>query len=374
MKTRTTTHRRAVTFGVPAVLLVLLVLSACAMGGDEAASSDPAAPVVETFSTSAGVNRIATSEPNVVPEGDARDPWMGADAWVTAVQKGQEYIAEHPEPQNVQVLKGMTTAEVWSYMVQHVSGSLGVSCQYCHDINNYAADPYPQKISARLMMLMVNELNGQFVSQVPAWGGRYVTCATCHNGEPQGMLAYSEQNGVVPQNASGAQLETFKIDTYAVAPDYNAISTHPNTGKMLEMVNYLDANWSRFVLPRTEPIPEMVFDDRRNYLDFDGTIYAGVGCYTCHQGVQVPTGAVSKYEMLNLPDQGYIQMPPRTRGIIPTELVNLSNEELAALDLTARDLTDGERAALEEQLAELAELEAQQEVFRRETNGLSFNQ
>jgi photosynthetic reaction center cytochrome c subunit len=61
------------------------------------------------------------------------------------VQAGQAWISANPNTVNVQVLTGLTSAEVWTYMVQYVSGGLGVGCQYCHDINNFAADTYPRR-------------------------------------------------------------------------------------------------------------------------------------------------------------------------------------------------------------------------------------
>lgn len=158
------------------------------------AAADAQAP----YNGSDGVTAIVEAEPNEPTDG--REPWLGEDAWRVAVQKGQEYISQYPEPQNVQVLKGMTTAQIWVYMQQHVSGAMGVSCQYCHDINNYAADPYPAKISARLMLLLVRDLNAQFIANIPNWRGNYVQCATCHNLQPVDMATFSPQfdNSVPP--------------------------------------------------------------------------------------------------------------------------------------------------------------------------------
>lgn len=136
------------------------------------------------YNLSDEITKLSNAEPNQPT--DNRQPWLGADAWREGVQAGQEYVAQFPEPQNVQILTGMTTAQIWVYMQQYVSGALGVGCQYCHDINNFAADPYPQKVAARLMMVMVNDVNTNFIVDLPEWQGNYVQCATCHVGEAVG--------------------------------------------------------------------------------------------------------------------------------------------------------------------------------------------
>lgn len=320
-----TIRKNSIVAIVPTAILTLLVLSACALGSEETDI-----PSEATYSGSEGVRLITTSAPNVVPEGDPREPWLGEQAWIDAVQTGQTYIDDFPEPQNVQVLQGMTTAEIWIYMQQHVSGALGVSCQYCHDINNYAADPYPEKISARLMLLLVNDINSQFLSQTPGWGGRYATCATCHNMQPQGMLAFSTQNNFVPEDEAGRDIPTWKIDTYAIAEDYQSVHNNIKTGKMLAMVDWMEDNWSSYVLPRREPITEIDRSDRLNYVVFgeegNETIYAAPNCYTCHSGVNIPTSAVSKFEMTRLPDNGYTVMPPQVRGLTEEELQEFEAE------------------------------------------------
>lgn len=284
-------------------LLVLFSLSAC---GGEAAEA-PALPTPSAYSTSDGVRAIAQAEPNAPTDG--RQPWLGADAWIAAVQAGQAYVGANPQPQNVQILSGMSTAAVWSYMVQHVSGPLGVSCQYCHDISNFAADPYPQKISARLMLRLVRDLNGQFLSQTPDWKGNYVQCVTCHQGQPIGMLGYSERNAVEAREGDQT-LQPWVVDTFAVHPDQQFVLQHPTTGKMLEMVNWMQDKWPGYVLPRLEPIEEpLPANDRRNYVNYDGTIYNVPNCYTCHQGNQIPTGDVTRATLDAMRDKGANVLP-----------------------------------------------------------------
>jgi photosynthetic reaction center cytochrome c subunit len=77
--------------------------------------------------------------------------------------------------------------------MQRVSAAMGVSCQYCHDINNYSADSYSQKVSARLMFILVQDLNSQYMVNLPNWRGNYVQCDTCHNLEPINLPSVSDQ-------------------------------------------------------------------------------------------------------------------------------------------------------------------------------------
>ncbi len=290
--------------GAVLLCVVLFGLGACASAEAEADTDAAPAP----YDAEASVQVIIEAEPND-PQADnpddPREPWMGADAWSEAAQAVSSYVAEHPEPRNVQVLTGMSTGEIWNYMQQHVSGALGVGCQYCHDITDYGADPYPEKVTARLMMLLVRDANGQFVTSVPNWQGNYVQCATCHRGQPTGMLAYSAQPGTLP------------FDAYAIDPDYNYVAAHPATGTMLAMRDHMDTNWASYALPRREPIEEIPAEvqyDRMKYLTFDETIYAAANCYTCHAGNRIPQAAITRAALDEMRGGGGTVLPFVLRG------------------------------------------------------------
>lgn len=150
-----------------------------------------AAAAVAPYDPSSGVRLITASAPNTPTDG--REPWLGLNEWAAGVQAGQEYVAQFPQPLNVVVLQGMTTAQIWGYMQQYVSGALGVGCQYCHNINNFASDEYPQKTAARNMLRLVNDMNAQFIVNLPNWRGNYVQCATCHNSQPINMDPVGER-------------------------------------------------------------------------------------------------------------------------------------------------------------------------------------
>lgn len=143
------------------------------------------------WSPSEGQSAITDAQP--ITPADGRPGWLGPDAWAEGVQAGQAWVEANPNTVNVQVLTGMSSAQIWLYMQQYVSGGLGVGCQYCHNLNNFASDEYPQKLAARNMLYLVSDVNSQFIVDLPNWKGNYVQCATCHNNQPNNLESVSEQ-------------------------------------------------------------------------------------------------------------------------------------------------------------------------------------
>lgn len=108
----------------------------------------------------------------------------------------QEYILQFPEPQNVEVLTGMTTSEIWAFMTTFMAGGLRQDCTYCHNINNFGAEGADigddvvatRKTTARLHLQMVADLNKNWLTQLQTIEGKQpsgaqVICAACHLGE-----------------------------------------------------------------------------------------------------------------------------------------------------------------------------------------------
>jgi hypothetical protein len=90
------------------------------------------------------------------------------------------------ESATITVLTGLTVAEFEQEMQMMVQ-ALGVSCNFCHVRNNFAAETNEKKLTARRMVEMTKLINSQFFpAYVPPEGesklGR-VTCMTCHQGE-----------------------------------------------------------------------------------------------------------------------------------------------------------------------------------------------
>lgn len=192
---QTTPRQAAIFISVAVGVVVAIVTTATfywiynlALGPEREAARLAASYI---WGPSDGTKAITEAAPNQPTDG--RVAWLGTQAWTDGVQAGQAYAQEFPNPVNVQVLVGMNTSQIWQYMTAYVSPGLGVGCQYCHNVNNFASEEYPQKARARSMLRLVNDVNKEFIVNLPNWRGNYVQCATCHNNQPVAMEGFSRQ-------------------------------------------------------------------------------------------------------------------------------------------------------------------------------------
>ncbi|HST63142.1 MAG TPA: c-type cytochrome [Longimicrobium sp.] len=98
-------------------------------------------------------------------------------------------------PQNLKVLPDTMSREAVIAVMRNFTNSLGVRCGYCHvpydpakpDSLNFVSDAKPTKDVARGMMLMVREINGDILPDIPQLGANpmQVGCMTCHRGAPR---------------------------------------------------------------------------------------------------------------------------------------------------------------------------------------------
>jgi photosynthetic reaction center cytochrome c subunit len=197
------------------------------------------------------------------------------------------YIQEFPEPQNVQILQGMTTTQIWQFMLAYNSGGLKVDCTYCHNINNFAADvddenpdaEWPaRKDIARTHLEMVADLNQNWITKLgdveaPVMpnrdipladivgkqpSGAQIICATCHNGEAQ-PVAWPENLHALP-------------DDYRLPlDDLNVLLITANYDVSLEAVQY------------------------NQHTMYHMSESLGVGCTHCHNSRYFPEWIPTKY-------------------------------------------------------------------------------
>lgn len=115
------------------------------------------------------------------------------------VQPSAEAIAAYnvwaqanPQVQNVQVLNKYlgdeynNTATVFGYMSAYVTPGVGQSCEYCHNLQNFAEYSVDKKTIAKNMLVMQYETNLKWIQTVPRPEGQplySLTCATCHVGQ-----------------------------------------------------------------------------------------------------------------------------------------------------------------------------------------------
>jgi hypothetical protein len=87
-----------------------------------------------------------------------------------------------PAAKNLKVLKVPPTdirATMQSFRV-----GLGVQCDFCHMKGDFASDENPHKDIARMMIVMVQDVNAKFPD-----GKEHVTCYTCHRGAQEPLTA-----------------------------------------------------------------------------------------------------------------------------------------------------------------------------------------
>ncbi len=231
----------------------------------------------------------------------------------------QEYLIEFPEPQNVQVLTGMSTAEIWNFMTGYVSGGMKQDCSYCHNINNFAAEGADigddevatRRDTARLHLEMVADLNQNWLTPLADIEGKQpsgsqIICATCHNGQAQ-PVAWPENLHALPDDY---RLPLDDLDVLKVTGnlDVSLETVQYNQHTMYHMnesmgVGCTHCHNSRYFPSKEQPanhyalmMLQMSQHIRAEYQDsMNGQ---EPSCSLCHQNQVLPPGAVKSETFL----------------------------------------------------------------------------
>ncbi len=114
-------------------------------------------------------------------------------------QQKSQIRADQGQFKNLKVLpNNISHDELVATMREHAR-ALGTKCDHCHAAApavegakaqlDFASDAKPEKTTARLMMRMVDSINGQYVGKLdkPGDAADRVACITCHRGhlEPE---------------------------------------------------------------------------------------------------------------------------------------------------------------------------------------------
>jgi len=86
---------------------------------------------------------------------------------------------------NVQVLKGITAAQLVHKMDKDYGEALSWNCTNCHRLapqGNFASDTATDKRRARFMQQMTDDINRNQLPKLYPKDTPKVTCATCHRG------------------------------------------------------------------------------------------------------------------------------------------------------------------------------------------------
>ena len=104
-------------------------------------------------------------------------------------QKQLEPAVDGGEFRNLQVLRANITRDSLIAVMQEFRGALGVGCDHCHAVApgdgepelDFASDAKPEKAIARSMLMMVREINGDYLEPL-GFSANRVSCMTCHRG------------------------------------------------------------------------------------------------------------------------------------------------------------------------------------------------
>lgn len=116
------------------------------------------------------------------------------------------FTTQQPRFKNLQILPKNISGDDLDSVMHHFTAALGVKCNYCHVRNeqtgkmDFPNDSKPEKQIARQMMLMAIDINKNHFQQMEesmddgmakprdtsavSYMLKYVTCYTCHRGDP----------------------------------------------------------------------------------------------------------------------------------------------------------------------------------------------
>jgi hypothetical protein len=128
---------------------------------------------------------------------------------------GSRPMRNFPAPTNLKVLPQGTTGTEVREIMEKWAGSLGVHCNACHVADpknpgpngrprlNFADDSKPDKQIARVMYIMTQQINKEYISKAMEMDkddeGTPVTCGTCHRGHSM------PEEYVIPPEGPGGQ-------------------------------------------------------------------------------------------------------------------------------------------------------------------------
>lgn len=104
---------------------------------------------------------------------------------VLAKLAGKEKMRAGDVFASVELLQDTTVEGLLQIMDQNYGRALGVGCTFCHTEGQWDDDKKEEKVSARTMIKLVNQINkGELTHMPPNRQGRTptISCITCHRG------------------------------------------------------------------------------------------------------------------------------------------------------------------------------------------------
>ncbi len=133
----------------------------------------------------------------------------------------QQRVDVFADPENLKVLPKDISSDDLSTTMRGFAMGLGVRCETCHvgepnmplDTFDFPSDEKPMKQKARLMIKMVNEINGELVPRlddVEKANRVSVRCMTCHRGQPQPKLIEDVMDHQLAENGVDAAVSEYE--------------------------------------------------------------------------------------------------------------------------------------------------------------------
>lgn len=139
------------------------------------------AVVVAAASANTGTQGVETHAVNPDSLAAARDSAMQS---VLRAIAGRERMPAESVFANIRTLRGVPAGRVPRMMNLGFGRGLGVGCDHCHVLSDWASDEKPQKEIARQMLAMTDTINRRLLPAIANLQSAQpvVNCTTCHRG------------------------------------------------------------------------------------------------------------------------------------------------------------------------------------------------
>ncbi|MCS7057224.1 MAG: photosynthetic reaction center cytochrome c subunit family protein [Thermoflexales bacterium] len=219
---------------------------------------------------------------------------------VEALQAYNVWQQKNPQTVNVQVLTQYlgpqynTTAKVFEYMSKYFTPGVGQSCEYCHNLENFAAYDKPQKTVAKAMLIMQFELQTKWIDSIPRPEGQplyQLQCATCHYGKAQ-FWNTDQKNVPTIENlamfgiAGGGNPTQYDMKHYGITLNGKPPASYEIVDdKLLAARPDAKGEVNYFQVTATKDTPPGLNDTYRNQAAmYHMNTALAVGCDFCHYG------------------------------------------------------------------------------------------
>ncbi|MBX9929098.1 MAG: photosynthetic reaction center cytochrome c subunit [Gemmatimonadaceae bacterium] len=183
-------------------LIAALAFLACSRGSTSAPAGAPTptpgpAPTASSAAPSAPVAPVASAAgaaapgaPGGAPRRRPPDPRVqdslrkATVATILASIAGHEHESAGKVFKNVKLLGEMPADDFVRYMDEQVGKALGMVCVNCHVAGQWESDSRKNKVIARQMQQLTNDLNAKVLPTIKELDADYhkVGCAMCHRG------------------------------------------------------------------------------------------------------------------------------------------------------------------------------------------------